>query len=427
MRRSIPLVAVALGAALTLSACGGDTTDTAEPTTPAGEDTTEPTEDPNGEGGENGENGEGGSLVVWVDETRQDAVEQAAADFEAETGATVELVLKDFGEIQTDFIAQVPTGEGPDITVGAHDWLGAFIQNGVVATVELGDAASDFEEVALAAFSQDGQLYGLPYTIENIALMRNTELTDVVPSTWDEMVAAGEEAGTEYAVVMPIGEEGDPYHMYPLQTSFGAPVFVQNEDGSYTSELALGGEAGNAFATWLSEQGQAGVLDTAIDYPVALEAFANGESPSLIGGPWTLGDLEGVDIEVHPIPSAGGEPAQPFAGVQGFYVNAQSDNTLLANDFLVNFMATEEAQTAIYEAGNRPPAYIPAAEAAASDPLTAGFSEVGADAVPMPSIPEMGEVWAFWGVTEAQIISGSEPVAAWEQMVSDIQGALDGA
>ena len=46
----------------------------------------------------------------------------------------------------------------------------------------------------------------------------------------------------------------------------------------------------------------------------------------------------------------------------------------------------------------------------------------------MPSIPEMGQVWSFWGVTEAGIISGSsEPVAAWEKMVSDIQGALDAA
>ncbi|MBC7289901.1 MAG: extracellular solute-binding protein [Actinotalea sp.] len=415
MRRSIPLVAVALGAALTLSACGGDAQEPAETGEPTAEET-----------GATEELSDGGSLTIWVDETRQAAVEAAAEQFEAETGATVETVLKDFGDIRTDFIAQVPTGEGPDITVGAHDWLGELLANGVVGSVDLGDAAGDFEEVAVAAFSQDGQLYGLPYTVENIALIRNTDLTDVVPSTWDEMLEASEAAGTTYPVVMPIGEEGDPYHMYPLQTSFGAPVFEQNEDGSYTAELALGGEAGNAFAQWLAEQGDAGNLDTAIDYSLALEAFRNGESPYLIGGPWTLGDLEGMNLEVHAIPSAGGEPAQPFAGVQGFYVSAQSDNALLANDFLVNFMATEEAQLAIYEAGNRPPAYIPAAEAAAENPLTAGFAEVGADAVPMPSIPEMGSVWAFWGVTEAQIISGAqEPVAAWEKMVSDIQGALD--
>lgn len=413
MRRSIPLVAVALGAALTLTACSGA----------AEEPETEPTAE------ETQAAGEGGSLTIWVDETRQAAVESAATAFEDETGATVELVLKNFEDIRADFLAQVPTGEGPDITVGAHDWLGEMTANGVVAPIELGDKASEFETVSVEAFTQEGQVYGLPYAVENIALIRNTALAPEAPATWDEAVAAGQAAGTTYPILIQVGEEGDPYTMYPMQTSFGAPVFVQNEDGSYAPELALGGEPGNAFATWLQAQGAAGTLDTAITYDIAVEAFANGESPFIIGGPWMLGSFEGLELAVDPIPSAGGQPAQPFVGVQGFYVNAQSENALLANDFLVNFMATEDAQMALYEAGQRPPALVAAADTASSDPITAGFREVGSTAVPMPSIPEMGSVWAFWGVTEAGIINGSstDPVAAWTKMVSDIQGALDAA
>ncbi|WP_418607963.1 sugar ABC transporter substrate-binding protein [Georgenia sp. SUBG003] len=367
-------------------------------------------------------------MTIWTDETRKDAVEAAATAFEEETGATVETVLKNFEDIRADFLAQVPTGEGPDITVGAHDWLGEMTANGVVAPIELGDKASEFETVAIEAFTQDGQVYGLPYAVENIGLIRNTALAPEAPATWDDAVAAGQAAGTKYPVLIQVSEEGDPYTMYPLQTSFGAPVFVQNDDGSYSPELALGGEPGNAFAQWLAAQGEAGTLDTAITYDIAVEAFANGESPFIIGGPWMIASFEGLDLAVDPIPSAGGEPAQPFAGVQGFYVNAKSENALLANDFLVNFMSTEEAQLALYEAGDRPPALVAAADSASSDPVTAGFREVGTNAVPMPSIPEMGAVWNFWGVTEAAIVSGSqEPVAAWEKMVSDIQGALDAA
>lgn len=415
MRRSIPLVAVALSAALTLTACSGSAEEE-----PEVEPTTEETEEAPAESG--------GSLTIWVDETRQAAVEAAAAQFEEETGATVETVLKNYGDIRTDFLAQVPTGEGPDITVGGHDWLGELTVNGVVAPIELGDKASEFETVSIEAFTQDGQVYGVPYAVENIALIRNTALAPEAPATWDDAVAAGQAAGTPYPILLQMGEEGDPYTMYPLQMSFGAPVFVQNEDGSYSPELALGGEAGNAFATWLQAQGQAGVLDPTITYDIAVAAFAAGESPFIIGGPWMLEQFEGLELAIDPIPSAGGEPAQPFVGVQGFYVNGQSDNALLANDFLVNYMATEEAQMALYESGDRPPALISAADAASSDPITAGFREVGAEAVPMPSIPEMGSVWAFWGVTEANIVRGdAEPVAAWEQMVSDIQGALDAA
>ena len=406
MRRGIPAVAVTLGLALTLTACGGSSDDNsgdAASATP----------------------GSGDSLVVWVDETRQAAVEVAAEAFENENDVDVELVLKNFEDIRTDFLAQVPTGEGPDLTVGAHDWLGELTSNGVVAPIELGDKAGDFIEVAVEAFTEDGQVYGLPYAIENIALIRNTALAAEAPSTWDAAVAAGQAAGTPYQVLIQTGAEGDPYTYYPLQTSFGAPVFVQNEDGTYTSELAMGGAPGQAFATWLQAQGAAGVLSTDITYDIAVEAFKNGESPFIIGGPWMVEQFEALDLSIDPIPSAGGEPAQPFVGVQGFYVSAQSDNALLANDFLVNYIATDEAQLALYEAGNRPPALASAAEEASADPVTAGFLAVGEEAVPMPSIPEMGSVWAFWGVTEANILSGAaEPVAAWDKMIADIQGAI---
>jgi len=410
MRRSITLTAVALSAALTLAACGGDSEEPSaqEPTTPETSDTTE-----------------GPALTIWVDETRQPAVQAAATDYEAVTGTAVEVVLKNFEDIRADFNAQVPTGEGPDITVGAHDWLGELTANGVVAPIELGDKASEFEQVALDAFTFEGQVYGLPYAVENIALIRNTALAPQAPATWDEAVAMGQAAGSEFPILIQVGETGDPYTMYPLQTSFGAPVFVQNEDGSYSAELALGGANGEAFAQWLAAQGAAGVLDTAVTYDIAVEAFKNGQSPFIIGGPWMLSSFEGLDLAIDPIPSAGGQPAQPFVGVQGFYVSARSENALAANDFLVNYLATEEAQLALYEAGDRPPALIAAADAASADPITAGFRAVGADAVPMPSIPEMGAVWEFWGVTEANILGGADPVSTWNKMVTDIQGALD--
>ncbi|WP_324651177.1 sugar ABC transporter substrate-binding protein [Georgenia sp. H159] len=417
MRRSIVITAAA-ALTLGLAACGteAEEPDTAATDAPTGtaEETTEPV-------------GAGGTLTIWVDDTREAAVAAAAEAFEAETGATVELVQKNFDDIRPDLLAQVPTGEGPDITVGAHDWLGELTTNGVVAPVELGDTAAEFEDVAVEAFTYEGQVYGLPYAIENIAIFRNAELVDETPATFDEMIAMGQESGAQYPFLVQITEVGDPYTMYPFQTSFGAPVFETNEDGSYTAELAMGGEEGNAFAQWLAEQGAAGTLNTSWEYDIVVEAFANGEAAYLLGGPWMLSSFEGIDVAVDPIPTAGGEPAQPFTGVQGFYVSAQSDNALLATDFLVNYMATEEAQIALYEAGDRTPALTSAADTVSEDPIAAGFREVGATAVPMPSIPEMGEVWNFWGVTEGQIIAGQlDPVEGWEKMVSDIQAAIGG-
>lgn len=413
MRRSI-LFATTAGLALALSACGGSSTEetTAEESTGAEETTA-------AEGGD-------ASLVIWVDENRQAGVQAAADQFTADTGTSVELVVKNFDDIRADFLAQVPTGEGPDITVGSHDWLGEFMTNGVVAPVELGDSAADYNSVAVDAFTYDGQVYGLPYGLEAIGLIRNTDLAPDAPTTYDEMISMGEAAGTTYPFLIQIGEEGDPYHMYPFQASFGAPVFTQNDDGSYSTELALGGENGEAFAQWLAEEGANGHLDTAITPDIATEAFANGESAFIIGGPWRISDFADLNIEVSEIPSAGGETASPFVGVQGFYVSAQSENTIVATDFLVNYIGTEEVQTALYEADNRIPALTASADAI-TDPVAEGFAAVAETAVPMPSIPEMSEVWAFWGVTEAAIINGTEePVTAWQKMVSDIEAAIAG-
>lgn len=367
----------------------------------------------------------GATLTVWVDDTRMAATQAAATAFENATGAKVELVKKNFDKIQADFTSQVPTGKGPDITIGAHDWLGNLIQNGVVAPIELGDKAKDFSTVALQAFTNNGQVYGVPYAIENIALIRNTKLAASAPATWDDAIAMGKKAGTKYPFLIQVGETGDPYTMYPLQTSFSAPVFTQNSDGSYSSNLAMGGANGEKFAQWLAAQGKAGTLDTAMTYDTAVNAFAKGQSPFIVGGPWMLDKFKKLSLAIDAVPSAGGSKASPFVGVQGFFISAQSKNAIVANDFLTNYIATTDVQYAMYQAGQRTPALKSAAEKAAGDALSAGFAKVAEDAVPMPSIPEMASVWTYWGVTEANIISGKQqPVAGWQKMISDISAKI---
>jgi len=374
--------------------------------------------------------GSGVELVIWTDAEREQAIADAAVAFEEETGAKVTLVQKNFEDLRADFIAQVPTGEGPDITVGAHDWLGALVSAGVVNTIDLGDKSGEFEQVALDAMTYDGQLYALPYSLETIALLQNVDLVGAeAPATWDDMIASGLAAGTERPFVINTnGETGDGYTMYGFQTSFGAPVFVQDSSGSYTTEVGMGGEAGNAFAAWLAENGAngTGYLSTTIDYDINNELFNSGKAPYTIQGPWAISSFPDVNVAVNPIPSAGGETAAPFVGVQGFYLSSQSKNSLLATEFLVNYLGTEDAQRALYEADPRIPAWTTLAEEVSSDPIIAGFLASSQGGVPMPSIPEMGSVWDFWNAAESQIIAGADPTTTWETMVSDLTTALAG-
>jgi arabinogalactan oligomer/maltooligosaccharide transport system substrate-binding protein len=379
--------------------------------------------------GDNGASAEGGTLTVWVDAERVDALQGAADAYTEETGVEVELVGKDNADIKDDFIQQVPTGEGPDITMGAHDWLGELSTNGVVAPLELGDSAGDYLDVAVNASTYEGTVYMLPYAVENIALLRNADLVAEAPTSWDDMIAKGQAAGLEKPFVVEQGAEGNPYHLYPFQTAFGAPVFGSNDEGYDPTDLQLGNEGGVEFANWLGSQGKngAGNFNTDVDGDIAKQAFLDGTAAFWLTGPWNVGAAldGGINVAIDPVPSPTGEVASPFAGVKGFFVSSESENKVAANDFLVNYIGTEDVQLDLFEAGNILPALSAAAESASSDPIIEGFAAVGADAVPMPAIPAMGSVWQYWGIAEASIINGEDPVATWEKLAADVQAAID--
>lgn len=362
------------------------------------------------------------TLTVWADDMVAKSLEGVAAQFEADTGIAVEIVIKDFGSIRDEAITAIPTGEGPDILAGAHDWTGQLVAAGVVAPLELGAVLADFRENAIAAFSYDGALYGMPFGVENIALVCNSAKVPAQPATWDEVVAAG--------VEIAMGpDSGDPYHMYYIQTSFGAPVFEQNADGSYTSTLAMGNDGGFAFADWLAaNQGLFGFKD----YGTVEAEMKAGDLACWITGPWAAPSIaEGLGEDgyaIYSLPSVGGSTPSQFLGARGFYVSSQTDDPLYVNKFLVEYIGSAEVQTEIYEIGGRIPAHKAAFEAASGDKITAGFGAAGVNAVPMPSIPEMGSVWASWGATEAAIMQGKIGAReGWQKMIDEINAAIAGS
>ncbi|WP_040594678.1 sugar ABC transporter substrate-binding protein [Timonella senegalensis] len=413
MQRGIPAVAAALGMALVLSACSGGTT----PETESPKPTTSESEAPE----------VSGKLTVWVDETRINDFKDVVAKFKADRGVEVEVVQKASGDIRTEFVQQVPTGEGPDVIIGANDWIGEFVTNGVVAPIELGDKAAQFSAGSINAFSYEGKSYGVPYAVESIGLVRNNALAKETPATFDELIAQGKELKSEFPVLIQQGDQGDAYHLYPLQTSFGSFVFKQDEAGNYTDELALGGAQGEAWAKYLAKLGKEGILDASIGGDQAKEAFSAGKSAYMVTGPWYASEFvkEGMDISILPIPSAGGEESRPFAGYQGAYISAKSQNALLANDFVVNYLSTEEAADQIYASGGRIPA-LTASAAKITDEIAKGWADAAANGLPQPGSAAMGVVWGFWGAAQLDIASGkaADPVKAWETMVKNIEDGI---
>ena len=187
--------------------------------------------------------------------------------------------------------------------------------------------------------------------------------------------------------------------------------------------------AAEAFAAKLAEHGPegTGMFNPNMTGDIAKEQFNSGNAAYFITGPWNIEEAEaaGVDFEVEAIPSMGDQPAQPFVGVNAFFVSSESENQLAANEFVVNYLSTEAAQDALFAEGKRPPALTASFDKAASDETVKAFGEIGENGVPMPAAPEMGAVFEFWGGAEMSIIKGEgDPVQTWQKMISDIEGRI---
>jgi arabinogalactan oligomer / maltooligosaccharide transport system substrate-binding protein len=395
----------------------------AEEPEPEAEPTSPPAEEPAPADGE-------AALVIWSDETRTPLLTELARDFEETYGLRVVVTERAFGDIRDDLKVVGPTGEGPDIIVGAHDWLGELVENGLLAEIELGDKADLFLPAAVQAFIYDGRLYGMPYATENVAFIYNPELVEEVPTTWSEVqeLAATLEADGVVAQGYII-QENDPYHFFPIQTAFGGYVFGLTEEGYDADDVGIDSEGSLAAAEWLSDMYAEGHLQpgSAVNYDLMHAAFEAGDAAMMITGPWALPRIResGIPYAVATLPGEVQE-AQPFLGVQGFMISAFSDDLLLAQTFLQEFVATEETMQAIYEADPRPSAFLPVRDAIEDEDIAA-FAEAGVNGLPMPAIPEMSAVWSAWG-DAMQLVSQQteDPETAFSNAAQQIRSAIAG-
>lgn len=447
---------------LTLVACGGtNSTNTEEPANteantaenndaaaneseaevaeePTAEPVAEPTDEPTAEPVAEEPTAEAevvesdNGLVLWVyDDGRIGVLTELGQQFEAEYGIPVTIEAVDLGEIRNQILLGAASGEGPDMAIIPHDNLGPMVENGVVATVDLGDKADKYLSNAIDGFTYNGELYGLPLAVENIGFFRNTDLVPSAPTTWDEVYAIGKELVDSGQADAAIGLPDLGYNIYPVYTSFGGYIFGRDAAGSFTAEdIGINNEGMIAGLTWVQSLIDDGLVSDTIDWEAAHVLFETGRTPFVMTGPWAINRFQtaGVPyaISAFPAAEAGGEPGYPFLGVQGIVFNANSDNLLLAQTFALEVIATQEGMQAIFDAEPRPSAWASIFEAA-SDPDTAGFNAAGVNAQPMPSIPAMGFVWDAWANAGTLVATGElTPTDALNAAVEQIKAQVDG-
>ncbi|MDN5768853.1 MAG: extracellular solute-binding protein, partial [Humibacillus sp.] len=329
-KRAIGAMAISGVAALALSACGGSSTPSTPDSTasagatkaaavPTPSSTTDaPVRDANVD------------LVIWTDADRAPTVKKIADAFGQEQGITTSVQIA--VNTRQQFKDATKVGKGPDIVVGAHDWLGELVQENTVAPIQLSaDTASQFSKQSISAAKFNGQNYGVPYAVENIALMRNTALAPDAPKTMDELVASGKAIKAKNpkvtnVLIQQVGKVGNAYYTYPYMSAYGGGIFATTPDGGYDPNKVIVDSKGSVEgADVLAKLGKEGVLSTNVGDDNAEGLFDAGKSPYFFTGPWATPNAKkaGIKYAISDLPTLdGGGQMQPFLGVQLFYVSA---------------------------------------------------------------------------------------------------------
>jgi arabinogalactan oligomer / maltooligosaccharide transport system substrate-binding protein len=375
----------------------------------------------------------GPTIVIWTDANRAPAVQKVAGDWAAKSGATVKVVTKNFGDIQTG-LGTVSAADAPDVVLAAHDWTGQLAANGLVEPLYPSSAVrAQFPKYTLDAFSYGTavkKLYGVPVQVENIGLLVNTKLT-APPKTFAQLESTAlkfkRRNHLAFGICVQQGSGGDAYHMYPFFSGLGGYVFGRNAAGNLDpSNIGVANPAFLKNSRLIDKWNKEGLINSKVGYADCNDAFTKGRAPYWITGPWAVDPIEkaGIKFKVIQVPAIV-KPSVPFLGVNGMMVTkyASAHNVdAAAKDLVVNYFSSPAAQTQLAAAGGRAPANI---KAKSNDPILAQFGAASKGGVPMPNIPQMASVWGDLGQAWVRSTKGAGAMPARRSFIGAYRSIAD--
>lgn len=348
---------------------------------------------------------QGESLVIW--HSWQDAeaelldawvvnYSQMMGEFE------VELRFVPFDDLRATYENAAATGEGPDLLIGQADWAGPLADASLILPITDLVADTDLEgqitETAWGLMGYDGDLYGVPVTLDGVALYYNRDIVDEddLPEDIEEMLELGEDL-TEGDDVGLLFNNGF-YQSVGIYFALGGQLFDDEGNNLWNTD-----EAAVDFLTIHKN-----VFDNYPEFVTGDNAlFREGRAGMILDGSWNLGtyteDL-GDSLGVTTLPEVDGEPWSPFFGGKGFYINSTTENVDAALGFLTYVTSPEGLALGAEIAGHIPPAEgieVP-------DANQAVFAEQFALGTPLPTSPTMGAYWEPMGNAITAVTEGGE-------------------
>lgn len=290
-----------------------------------------------------------------------------------------------------------PAGTGADVFLFPHDHMSSAIAAGLVEPAP--DAVqAEWERVldptAVKTVKKDGKMYGVPYQLENLALIFNKDLwKGDAPKTWEEVL---EFANTYDGHAMQ-WEAANAYQNFCFLAAGGMQLFGPNHD-DYTKPGFGDPEAAKGLEYYLRLKPLYNVFTT--DMATANDNFATGKAPLTMNGPWVADTLVAnkINFGVAKIPTIDGVQPQCFSGVKVAAVSSFSNNWEWAHVF-ADFIANQQGAKIMYEVRGMRPALadISGIPNIKSDAVLMGFEEQLPYTLPMPSIVQVQQMWGPLG------------------------------
>lgn len=441
--RPTRLLALLAAAGLLVAACGDDDDDTAGSAPPAGTDapsTEAPagTEVPAGTeapgttaapppptGGTEAPpatigtgTGEGGTIRLWLNgtDTPDEMVEYAVAEFnEIHPDVRVQLERQQWTGIVERLTTSLSGSEAPDIVEFGNTQAQGFEAAGAV--IDLTDRADDlggddFLQSLLEAGTYDGKLYAVPYYAGARIMIYRKDLFEAsgieVPTTLEEMVAAGEQLKADNADTPNFSGIYLPGRNWYAVLSFiwehGGDIATEEGDewvGQLDSPESI---AGLEFFKDVFDRANAAPADAddANDYL----AFCAGEVGMMPAPGWKPGQILNEDdgcpemeenIGVFAMPGTeAGTTAPVFLGGSNLSIPTNSENQDLAYD-LLKIMVSSGYQEQFAQAG-----VIPALKSELGDVTGSDAAIAQAEAAENSRFVPTSEKWV--GVEAANVL-----------------------
>jgi arabinogalactan oligomer/maltooligosaccharide transport system substrate-binding protein len=278
--------------------------------------------------------------------------------------------------------------------VAPNDDLGNWARGDLVLQLDsyLEGKLGNVSQVGVDGMKVDGKLYGVPESAKAVALYYNKSLVDAAPETTDElleMVEGGQ---------MLVNVQG-AYHLFGWSVAFGGQLL--DADGVCVADQ--GGWAD--FMQYLVDLKDGGAIFEP-DYGKAEGLFRQGEAAFFVNGPWALADYKadlGDNLGVAPMPAGPSGPAGPLNGIDGFYMNPNSENILSAVELALFLTNAESSQIYTDKAGHVPVR----SDVVSADPLIAAFAEASATGFPRPQSLAFANYWGPFGDMFTKVLEGA--------------------